>query len=216
VANDADKQRLFLRGLHDGLQLQLMSNAYPDYQTLVNRAIVVDNKRKEMDAKRKRLQGQVYGNNARQRTGFQQGYQQRYPPNQWNRGQLPSRNQFLQRPPYQLQNGNNRPPQQNGNQNQCQSTPNNTPTKTSAPNNPTKCFRCGKEGHLSYNYPEKVNQQTPKKQNSNQKVPYYEKVTHVSEDTAMVEHEVMLGTFDVHSIPATVLFDYGASHSFIS
>ncbi len=109
MANDADKQRLFLKGLHDGLQLQLMSNAYPDYQTLVNRAIVVDNKRKEMDAKRKRLQGQVSGNNARQRTGFQQGYQQRYPPNQWNRGQLPPRNQFLQRPPYQPQNGNNRP-----------------------------------------------------------------------------------------------------------
>jgi hypothetical protein len=57
VANDADKQRLFLKGLYDGLQLQLMSNAYLDYQTLVNRAIVVDNKRKEMDAKRKRLQG---------------------------------------------------------------------------------------------------------------------------------------------------------------
>jgi hypothetical protein len=42
-----------------------MYNAYPDYQTLVNRAIVVDNKRKEMDAKRKRLQGQVSGNNTR-------------------------------------------------------------------------------------------------------------------------------------------------------
>jgi hypothetical protein len=57
VANDVDKQRLFLKGLHDGLQLQLMSNAYPKYQTLVNRAIVVDNKRKEMDVKRKRFQG---------------------------------------------------------------------------------------------------------------------------------------------------------------
>jgi hypothetical protein len=118
VANDANKQRLFLKGLHDGLQLQLMSNAYPDYQTLVNRAIVVDNKRKEMNAKRKRLQGQVSGNNTRQRTGFQQGYQQRYLPNQWNRGQLPPRNQFLQRPPYQPQNSNQRPPQQNRNQSQ--------------------------------------------------------------------------------------------------
>jgi hypothetical protein len=82
-----------------------MSNAYPDYQTLVNCAIVVDNKRKEMDAKRKRLQGQVSGSNTRQRTGFQQGYQQgyqqRYPPNQWNRGQILPCNQFLQRPPYQ-------------------------------------------------------------------------------------------------------------------
>jgi hypothetical protein len=32
----------------------------------------------------------------------------------------------------------------------------------------------------------------------------------------MVEPEVMLGTFDVHSIAATVLFYSGASHSFIS
>jgi hypothetical protein len=88
--------------------------------------------------------------------------------------------------------------------------------KTSAPNTPTKCFCCGKEGHLSYNYPKKVNQQTPQKQNSNQKLPYYRKVTHVSEETAIAEPEVMLGTFDVHSIPATILFDSGASHSFIS
>jgi hypothetical protein len=71
VANDADKQRLFLKGLYNGLQLQLMSNTYPSFQTLVNHAIVVDNKRKEMDAKRKRLQGQASGSNTRQRTGFQ-------------------------------------------------------------------------------------------------------------------------------------------------
>jgi hypothetical protein len=57
VANDNDKQRRFLKGLYDGLQFQLMSNTYLNFQTLVNRAIVVDNKRKEMDAKRKRLQG---------------------------------------------------------------------------------------------------------------------------------------------------------------
>jgi hypothetical protein len=55
VANDADKKQLFLKGLYDGLQLQLMSNTYLNYQTLVNRSIVVDNKRKDMDAKRKRL-----------------------------------------------------------------------------------------------------------------------------------------------------------------
>jgi hypothetical protein len=38
----------------------------------------------------------------------------------------------------------------------------------------------------------------------------------VSQETAAEEPEVMLGTFDVHSTPATVLFDSGASHSFIS
>ena len=57
VANDVDKQRRFLKGLYDGLQLQLMSNTYPNFQTLVNRAIVIDNKHKEMEAKKRRLQG---------------------------------------------------------------------------------------------------------------------------------------------------------------
>ena len=57
VADDVDKQRHFLKGLYDGLQLQLMSNTYPNFQTLVNRAIVIDNKRKEMEAKKRRLQG---------------------------------------------------------------------------------------------------------------------------------------------------------------
>jgi len=78
VANNADKQHLFLNGLYDELQLQLMSNEYPNYHTLVNRAIVVDNKRKEMDAKRKQMQGQASGSNTRPRTNQQSGYQQRY------------------------------------------------------------------------------------------------------------------------------------------
>jgi len=47
VADDVDMHRHFLKGLYDALQLQLMSNTYPNFQTLVNRAIVIDNKRKE-------------------------------------------------------------------------------------------------------------------------------------------------------------------------
>ena len=57
VADHADKQHHFIKGLYDGLQLQLISNTYPNFQTLVNRAIVIDNKRKEMEAKKRRLQG---------------------------------------------------------------------------------------------------------------------------------------------------------------
>ena len=38
----------------------------------------------------------------------------------------------------------------------------------------------------------------------------------MSTKMALVEPKVMLGTFDVNSTPATVLFDSRASHSFIS
>jgi hypothetical protein len=41
-------------------------------------------------------------------------------------------------------------------------------------------------------------------------------VNHLSQEIAVEEPEVMLGTFDVHSTPATVLFYSRASHSFIS
>jgi len=41
-------------------------------------------------------------------------------------------------------------------------------------------------------------------------------VNHVSAETAMEEPKVMIGMFDVHSTPATILFDFGASHTFIS
>jgi hypothetical protein len=42
------------------------------------------------------------------------------------------------------------------------------------------------------------------------------KVNHVNVETVQEALEVMLGTFSVNSISATILFDSGASHSFIS
>ena len=45
VDSDAKKQKRFLKGLNNGLQLQLMTVVYVDYQTLVDRAIVIANKR---------------------------------------------------------------------------------------------------------------------------------------------------------------------------
>jgi hypothetical protein len=73
---------------------------------------------------------------------------------------------------------------------------------------------------MSYNYLDKPNQQNFQGQNSNQKMYAWptntRKVNHVSTETTEVEPEVMLGTFDVQSILATVLFYSGASHSFIS
>ena len=54
VDNDAKKQKHFLKGLNDGLQLQLMTVVYADYQTLVDRAIVIENKHREMEEKKRK------------------------------------------------------------------------------------------------------------------------------------------------------------------
>ena len=83
-------------------------------------------------------------------------------------------------------------------------------------------YHCGEVGYYAHHCPRKQNQQTPQGQHGNQKgtpqkpAPNTRKVNHVSTETALEEPEVMLSTFNVHSTPATILVDSGASHSFIS
>jgi hypothetical protein len=45
VMEDADRQRLFLKGIYYDLRLQLKGNNYVSFQELVNKAIVLDNER---------------------------------------------------------------------------------------------------------------------------------------------------------------------------
>ena len=75
VVNNAKKQKRFLKGLNDGLQLQLMTVEYPDFHTLVNRAILIENKHREMEEKKRRIQGQSVGSNTSPRYTSQQEFQ---------------------------------------------------------------------------------------------------------------------------------------------
>jgi hypothetical protein len=78
VDNDAKKQERFLEGLNHRLQLQLMTVVYADFQILVDRAIVIENKRRKMEEKKRRIQSQSAGSNTRPRYTPQQKFQQRY------------------------------------------------------------------------------------------------------------------------------------------
>jgi hypothetical protein len=101
------KQDLFLSGLNDNIQFQLLNTDYADFQHMVDKAVVIENKIKEMkkDGKRKvPFSGQSSGSNVRPR--FTQP-NQFYKPLQMNRPPMPAqvpRSQFLtQRPNFQAQ-----------------------------------------------------------------------------------------------------------------
>jgi hypothetical protein len=55
VSTDEKKQHVFLNGLNDDIQFQLLNTDYADFQHMVDKAIVVENKIREMekDGKRK-------------------------------------------------------------------------------------------------------------------------------------------------------------------
>jgi hypothetical protein len=68
INTDEKKQDMFLNGLNDDIQFQLLNTDYADFQHMVDKAIVIENKIKEMekDGKRKVLfSGQSSGSSVR-------------------------------------------------------------------------------------------------------------------------------------------------------
>jgi hypothetical protein len=49
VNTDEKKQDTFLKGLNDKIQFQLPNTDYPDFQHLINKAIIIENKLKDME-----------------------------------------------------------------------------------------------------------------------------------------------------------------------
>jgi hypothetical protein len=70
INTDEKKQDMLLNGLNDDIQFQLLNTDYTDFQHMVDKAIVIENKIKEMekDGKRKvSFHGQPSGSNVRPR-----------------------------------------------------------------------------------------------------------------------------------------------------
>jgi hypothetical protein len=107
INTDEKKHDVFLSGLNDDIQFQLLNTDYADFQHMVDKAIVIENKIREMekDGKRKvSFSGQSSGSNVTPR--FTQP-NQFYKPLQMNRPPMPvqvPRSQFLmQRVNFQAQ-----------------------------------------------------------------------------------------------------------------
>jgi hypothetical protein len=70
INTDEKKQDMFLNGLNDNIQLQLLNTDYADFHHMVDKAIVIENKIKEMEKDGKRkvpFSGQSSGSNVRPR-----------------------------------------------------------------------------------------------------------------------------------------------------
>jgi hypothetical protein len=70
INTDEKKQDMFLNGLNDDIQFQLLNTDYTDFQHMVDKAIIIQNKIKEMKKNGKRkvsFHGQPSGSNVRPR-----------------------------------------------------------------------------------------------------------------------------------------------------
>jgi hypothetical protein len=112
--------------------------------------------------------------------------------------------------------------QQPSRQNLQQGLRSNAPTSHGAPTQGGctggACFKCSLTGHFTWQCPTRStapgagNQAKPQGQQNFM----YARVNHMTSDKAQQAQDVVLDMFLTSSHPATILFDSGASHSFIS
>jgi hypothetical protein len=82
----------------------------------------------------------------------------------------------------------------------------------------SKCFECGMTGHFARKWRNKQSTSATGNQSQSQVQQnyMYGKVNHLTSEEAQQAQDVILGIFLASSHHATILFDSGASHSFIS
>jgi hypothetical protein len=80
------------------------------------------------------------------------------------------------------------------------------------------CFKCGMNGHLTRQCPNKLSAPGAGGQSQPQGQQNYidGKINHVTTEEAQQTQDVVLGMFIASSHPAIVLFDSRVSHSFVS
>jgi hypothetical protein len=217
IDTDEKKRERFLNGLQEELQTYLVAVHYPDLEAMVDAAIMVEDKKKAARESRKRRMMSQGG-----------------PSGQRSRSLPPSRaaplpQMFASQAPKpnnpNRQYSSNRPSGGNfsgGNRNTF------NPTYHSQGSG---YYTCGQPRHFSKECPLKKpsapslsaprpNQGQGRgptgKNQKNQANTARGRLNHVTAEEAAEAPDVVLGMFLINSIPARVLFDSGASHSFMT
>nr|AAT47081.1 putative polyprotein [Oryza sativa Japonica Group] len=210
VRTDAERQEKFLSGLDDELTNQLISRDYEDFEKLVDKAIRQEEHCNKINRKRKAAQFRTPQGKS-QKPRFTMGH---------HGG--PSTMIIRQHRPYHP-GSFNKNHHSGSHNNSEQHSLNPTPSSLKIPaqsvqpalpeqpkrlvEKPELCFNCNKPGHTVGKCP-KPRRAGPKFVQA--------RVNHASAEEAQSAPEVILGTFPVNSTPAVILFDSGATHSFIS
>ena len=75
VDTEEKKQERFLEGLNDCIEYALLLQEFPNFQAMVNKALMVEHKRRQLDEKKRNMSFQGQGSNTRSRGATQMSLQ---------------------------------------------------------------------------------------------------------------------------------------------
>jgi hypothetical protein len=198
VADDERKQEHFTEGLNGLLQYALVAHTFPSFQRLLDKALAIEHKRVQLgDLKRKVIAQGQGSSSIRPRYVLPQG--------------TPARPGGGPRLAQYAPQGTPQTPHTR------QAAPTSTPARPTGQKTCPTCFKCSQIGHYANACPvgnssalAQNKQQTPGKGFS------IARVNQVSADATAEGADITLGMFYINAIPTTILFDSGATHSFMS
>jgi hypothetical protein len=150
-----------MEGLAGLFQYQLMSHTFPSFQHLLDKAIFLESKRRELgELKRKATTPRQSGSSTMFRPGGPTGGGGGFGPQQYQ--YQPQQHQQFQRSAQQFQRPRPQTPRPSYQQNRLM-TPVGTPVRPSAPRTPAgnNCFKCGEVGHYANACPKRHTPGTP-------------------------------------------------------
>src|SRR3954469_17043018 len=211
LPDDASRQEKFREGLNPDIQLALALHTFPDFATMVNQTLTLETAQLRFRGaqKRSREVGSSSGATQKLRVWITHNVYRLAAP-------APRPSYVATRLP---------PPPQR------QPKPETAPPNT-APLRPQDglCFKCRQPGHIARECPQAQNQLVVHSVDrghgrGNPRTPNYNTGSasrtrghayNINVEEAQDQPTTVMGTLIVNSVPATVLFDSGASHSFMS
>jgi hypothetical protein len=207
IDTDAKRKEKFLSGLKGELKIPLSVAYAPNYQSLLDQAITLDNNiKKEENRKRKfsNSKSHVEPFHKKHHSSESSGHGSSHKHGgRFNKGNGSHFNSHKHSGGFK---GNNSSGHHNGHNGQHR---HNTEPKKDLSH--ITCFKCKKTGHYSTSCPENKSIELVKP-NPFQKG----QVNHLNVEEVMNEPDIVMGMFPLNSFTALVLFDTRASHSFIS
>jgi hypothetical protein len=219
VDTDAKRRERFLDGLIDELSLKLSVVYCPTFQELMDKARILEGKHQQVDrCKRKHNGNYNSGSNQRTRSfhhdhgnsGYHRhgdnGYHQRNGNGYQHRGGNGHHHNGNKGHNYNSRRGNGH--NHGGNNGHSHSNDKNRVQKDISQ---VLCYKCNNKGHYANDCPEK-------KAKEGFKPNPFQKghVNHDNVEEVQEEPDAVIGMLLLNKFPAIVLFDTGASHSFIS